>query len=233
MDDGAAACDINHYAADVEMSTRPRALDGSLIRVSLFLIGTVALIAGMYGRFVGLGTWPFGVDEYYLSRSIDNIMRVGLPRFSCGGYYTRGLLYQYLVAGMRAGGMAPEFAGRLLAALSSLAVLPAAYRLTRRLAGPLAGWLAVVLLCISVWEIEMARFARMYAPFQAVFTWYLVYYVRYVVDRDEIALRFMIALSVVGVLLWEGGRFSAGSICWPCCSPLLGPDAVAHSPARA
>ena len=180
------------------------------VRGLLFLVGTAALAAGIYGRFKGIGTWPFGVDEFYISRSVDNIMRVGLPRFSCGGYYTRGLLYQYLVAGMRADGMAPEFAGRLLAALCSLAVLPAAYLLARRIAGSLAGWLTVIILCISVWEIEMARFARMYAPFQAAFAWYLVFYLRYVVDRQGAALRWMIALSILGVLLWEGGVFLGG-----------------------
>ncbi len=182
-----------------------------VLRWSLLLGGTAALAAGLYGRFKGIGTWPFGVDEFYIARSVDNIIEVGLPRFSCGGYYTRGLLYQYLVAGMRMGGLTPEYAGRLLTALSSLAVVPAAYLLARRLSGPLAGWLTAIILCISVWEIEMARFARMYAPFQAVFAWYLVFYVRYVVDWDEVALRWMVALSITGVLLWEGGVFLGGA----------------------
>ena len=173
--------------------------------------GGAAIAAGLYGRFKGIGAWPFGVDEFYISRSVDSIMRVGLPRFACGGYYTRGLLYQYLVAATRVAGLAPEFAGRLLVALSSLAVLPAAGLLARRIAGSLAGWLTVIILCISVWEIEMARFARMYAPFQAVFTWYLVFYLRYVVDRNDAALRWMIALSVAGALLWEGGAFLGGA----------------------
>lgn len=179
----------------------------TLGRLALFLLGAAALALGLYGRFKGIGVWPFGVDEFYISRSIDNILTSGMPRFACGGYYTRGLLYQYLVAGMRVGGMEPELAGRLLAGLSSLAVLPAAYLLARRIAGSLAGWLTVIILCISVWEIEMARFARMYAPFQAVFTWYLVFYLRCVVDHEARALRWMAALSIVGVLLWEGGVF--------------------------
>ena len=176
-----------------------------VVRTLLMLVGAVAVLAGLYGRFKGIGTWPLGVDEFYISRSIDNVLRSGLPAFSCGGYYTRGLIFQYVVASLRWLGWSPEFAGRLVAGISSLAVLPAAYLLGRRLDGPLAGWLAVIILCVSIWEIEMARFARMYAPFQAVFAWYVVNYLRYTVDKHAPALRSMILLSVLGVLTWEGG----------------------------
>jgi hypothetical protein len=192
---------MSHYARDPQNSTRRAAADVTWLR----LMAAAALAAGLYGRFVGLGHWPLGVDEFYISRSIDNLLRTGLPAFPCGGYYTRGLLYQYTVAGLRLLGWSPEFAGRLIAALSSLGVLPAAFLLGKRVRDPLAGWLVVIMLCLSVWEIEMARFARMYAPFQALFAWYLLAYVRFTVDRHAAALRWMIGLSVLGILLWEGG----------------------------
>jgi hypothetical protein len=174
-------------------------------RALLLIAGAAALLCGLYGRFKGIGTWPLGVDEFYISRSIDNILRTGLPAFPCGGYYTRGLIYQYTVAGLRLCGWSPEVAGRFVAAMSSLAVLPAVYLLGRRVQGSLAGWLTVIILCVSIWEIEMARFARMYAPFQAVFAWYLVAYLKFTVDKSAAALRWMIGLSVLGVLTWEGG----------------------------
>ncbi len=171
----------------------------------LRLLVPAALLIGLYGRFKGIGTWPLGVDEFYMSRSIDHVLANGLPSFPCGGYYTRGLLFQYLVAALRMCGSSPEFSGRFVAAVSSLAVLPPAYLLGKRIQGPLTGWLAVIVLLISIWEIEMARFGRMYAPFQAVFLWYLLFYVRYTIDKNAVALRWMIGLSVVGVLTWEGG----------------------------
>lgn len=176
-----------------------------LVRALAAVLAAAALSMGLYGRFKGIGHWPLGVDEFYVSRSIDNILRSGLPGFPCGGYYTRGLLYQYLVAAVRTSGASPEFAGRFVAAVSSLAVLPAAYLLGRRVDSPLAGWVSAIILCVSVWEIEMARFARMYAPFQAIFTWYLLYYLRYTADRQRAALGWMVALSVFGALTWEGG----------------------------
>jgi hypothetical protein len=176
-----------------------------ITRAVLWLLAAVAVLAGIYGRFKGIGTWPLGVDEFYISRSIDNVLNSGLPRFACGGYYNRGVLYQYVVAGIRLLGVGPEFAGRFVAAVCSMAVLPAVYLLARRVRGSEAGWLVVIILSVSIWEIEMGRFARMYAPFQAVFVWYLVFYLRYTIDRQRAALGWMAVLSVIGVLTWEGG----------------------------
>jgi hypothetical protein len=160
---------------------------------------------GAYARFKGLGTWPLGVDEFYISRSVDYVLYSGLPEFPCGGYYTRGLLFQYVVAGLRLLGLEPELAGRLVTAVASLAVLPAAYLLARRLHSRTVGLVVVTILALSVWEVEMARFARMYAPFQAVFVWYLLYFLKYTVDGQRSAMLGMVLLSVLGVLTWEGG----------------------------
>jgi hypothetical protein len=171
----------------------------------LAAIAAAATLVGIYARFKGLGTWSFGPDEFYISRSIDNVLRSGLPEYLCGGYYTRGLVYQYAVAGLRLAELSPEFAGRLVSAVSSLAVLPAVYLLGTRVHGRSVGLLAVTILALSVWEVEMARFARMYAPFQAVFVWYLLFFLKYTVDRERWALLGMIALSVLGILVWEGG----------------------------
>jgi hypothetical protein len=71
------------------------------------------------------------------------------------------------------------------------------------------GLLAVIVLALSVWEVEIARFARMYAPFQALFAWYLVYFLKYTIDRDHRALWPMLALSLVGPLIWEGAALLA------------------------
>lgn len=171
----------------------------------------IALLIGTWARFKGLGTWSFGVDEYYISRSIDFILMSGLPEYPCGGYYQRGIVYQYIVAGLRLLDLSPEFSARVVTAVSSLAVLPAAWLLGRRLHSPTVGWLAVIVLALSLWEIEMARFARMYIPFQAVFAWYLLYFLRFTVDRNERAAMPMVLLSVLGALLWEGGVLLAAA----------------------
>jgi hypothetical protein len=116
---------------------------------------------------------------------------------------------QYLAAALQLGGLSPELAPRLIAALCSLAALPAVYILGKRACGSHVGLLAVIVLALSVWEVEIARFGRMYAPFQAVFAWYIVYFLRYTLDRDRRALWPMVVLSIAGALIWEGAALLA------------------------
>ena len=175
----------------------------------LLAITLAALLFGVYARFKGLATWPLTSDEYYIARSVQNILRTGIPAYDCGGYYPRGLLMQYLAAALQLGGLSAELAPRLIAALCSLAALPAVYILGKRAHSRQIGLLAVTVLALSVWEVEIARFGRMYAPFQAVFAWYMVYFLKYTMDRDHRALWPMLALSIVGALTWEGAALLA------------------------
>ena len=46
---------------------------------ALGIVTAAALAAGIYGRFKGIGSAPLGVDEFYISRSIDFLMLTGLP----------------------------------------------------------------------------------------------------------------------------------------------------------
>jgi hypothetical protein len=116
-------------------------------------------------------------------------------------------LLQYAAALLQWAGLSAELAPRLIAALSSLLVLPAAYKIGRRLGGHETGLLAVAVLGLSVWEIEIGRFGRMYAPFQALFAWYTVFFLKYVIDHERRALAPLLILSAVGLALWEGGIF--------------------------
>ncbi|MEP7246653.1 MAG: glycosyltransferase family 39 protein, partial [Gammaproteobacteria bacterium] len=180
-----------------------------LAQVLLYGTCAVALVLGLYGRFKGLGSASMAADEYYIARSVENVLRVGVPEYLCGGYYPRALIFQYAVALLASSGMDVELAARLIASVASVVALPAAFLLGRRVGGPAVGLAAVAILAVSVWEVEVARFGRMYAPFQAVFLWYLVYFVKLTVDRQRSALWPLLALTVLGVLTWEGGAFLA------------------------
>ncbi|MGH8315502.1 MAG: hypothetical protein ACRETU_10185, partial [Steroidobacterales bacterium] len=171
--------------------------------VLLYIVTAAAVLFGLWARLKGLGTWPLHADEYYIARSVQNIFRTGLPQYTCGGFYTRGLIFQYAVALLQMLGLSAELAPRLIAAVASLATLPAAYLLGVRVQGRTVGLIAVAVLAISTWEVDVARFGRMYAPFQAVFAWYLLYFIRYTVDREARALWPMLVLSIVGVFTWE------------------------------
>jgi len=173
----------------------------------LGLLTIICVIAGVLARFWQLGKWPLAIDEYYFAQSVQNLLHYGFPKFDCGGYYVRGLLLQYLSAGLQITGLSAELAPRLIAAVCTVAALPAAYQIGRRLGGRDAALLAVAVLALSVWEVEIGRFGRMYAPFQALFLWYVVFFLQYVIDNRRRAVVPMLVLSVLGFAVWEGGIF--------------------------
>ena len=47
---------------------------------------------------VDIGKWCLAVDEFFTATSIRKILDYGVPKFSIGRYYTRGLFYQYFEA---------------------------------------------------------------------------------------------------------------------------------------
>jgi hypothetical protein len=192
-----------------EMANSPSSSAASRISVGLTLFVVACVCCGIVARFAGLGRWPLAIDEYYFSQSVRNVLHFGIPQYACGGFYTRGLLLQYLAAALQLSGFSPELAPRVIAAVSSLVALPAVFIVGRRVGGKNIGLIAVAIMAVSVWEVEIARLGRMYAPFQALFLWYLVFFLSYVVDRRRWALAPMLALSVLGVLVWEGGVFLA------------------------
>src|ERR1700742_3026906 len=156
--------------------------------VALSIVAALAVLAGVAARFKGLGAWSLAWDEYYLAQSIQFVLHSGLPQYPCGGLYSRGVLLQYLAAALQLGGMSPELAPRLIAALCSLLAIAAAFRIARRGSGGTVALIVSIVMALSVWEVEIARFGRMYAPFQAVFLWYVVFFLDYVVDRRTRAL---------------------------------------------
>src|SRR5262249_59926565 len=76
---------------------------------------------------------------------------------------------------------------------------------------PTVALIAVSLLLVSLWEIEIGRFGRMYTPFQAITAWYALYFLRYTVDRKASSFLPMVLLSFLGILTWEGGVLLAAA----------------------
>ena len=86
----------------------------------LYALAGAAVAVGLYARFKNLHAAPLAVDEFFIVRSVENVLQHGVPRFDCGGYYTRGLLLQYLAALLQLLGISGEIAPRLISAVSSV-----------------------------------------------------------------------------------------------------------------
>jgi len=76
------------------------------------LILLLTVLIGLAIRLKGLGKWPLAVDEYYIIKSVENILQKGIPEWSSGGLYLRGLIFQYMIAGLLILGIKVEFAAR-------------------------------------------------------------------------------------------------------------------------
>jgi hypothetical protein len=131
-----------------------------------------AVVMGILARFFQLGASPLAIDEYFIAQSVTNILDRGIPQFSCGGIYTRGIIQQYLTAGLMLLGVDIHVGLRSITAVSNLLAFPAVYLLGKEIGGKRVATISLILFALSIWEIEMARFGRMYAPFQAIFLWY-------------------------------------------------------------
>ena len=167
----------------------------------------VLVFWGIVVRLVGLGKWPLAIDEYYFGKSILNILFTGLPEFPCGGYYDRGILQQYLTAPLLAFSSDPEWALRIVPVVFNLLGIPAVYLLGKRLGGTSVAFGATILFSFSLWEIELARFARMYAPFQAVFLWELYFLAVILQERKRWAFIGMFLFAAIGIFVYEGAIF--------------------------
>jgi len=169
----------------------------------LAALGLAAVAVGAVARFWAIGRWPVSYDEYLIGKSVRNVLSEGLPRMLDGGYYGRGILLQYLLAGMRLTGLGEELSLRLVPAIFNLAGLPAIYLLARRVSGRSAAWMAVAAYALSAWEIEFSRFARMYAPFQTIFLWFAYFLYRLLVQREERFRTHLYLLALVGIFVHE------------------------------
>ena len=139
-----------------------------------WLLLAVAALLGVWVRADGLGSRPLSHDEYYFARSVERIEETGSVRFPTGGYYTRGLLPQYLTAASWSLFGKDGFGFRLPILLFSLASVAVAFAYARIWVGPgLAAAIAVALL-LSSWQVEMGRFLRMYALLQLTTLLFLI-----------------------------------------------------------
>jgi|GEM_PF-5673352 len=168
---------------------------------------TIITILGIYFRILGLGSFPFSIDEYYFYSAAKLSLENGLPQFPCGGFYTRGILLQYITAPFIHFIENQELAARAPTVLFSALSFPAVYLIGRDTHSRQVAVLALFLFVFSIWQLEFARFARMYAPFQMVFLWqtWLILKPEFPNRGSNILLNALLAM--IAVLFYAGGIF--------------------------
>jgi hypothetical protein len=143
-------------------------------KILLILILSAAIIGGLYARISGIQERPYSVDEFYMATSIQSILDNGVPDFKTGGFYTRGLLYQYISAGMIFLFETESEAYRFVSAFFGLLSIVLAYLYCRRFLNEIMATAVAITLLISSWHIEFSLFIRMYTLFQFLTLCFLI-----------------------------------------------------------
>ena len=132
------------------------------------------LALAAFARFHHLGAPALADDEYYTARSIDWLLANGVPAIPGGGYYVRGILFQYAAAGF-AQLLGPDlFAYRLPSALCGLLAGGLGFLYARRHGGIALGVAVAAALLLSSWAIEFGRLVRFYTLFQVTTLLFLI-----------------------------------------------------------
>ncbi len=175
-----------------------------------YLILIILVIVGGLIRLNGFVYFGFtAADEYYIIKSVKNILERGLPEFASGGYYVRGILYQYLSAGLMLLGVNDIVALRIIPVIFNLLSIPVVFLIARKITTPAFALVSAFLFTFSVWEIEIARFARFYSPFQFIFLAYIYFLLDVLVNNDHKKFKWLYILTFLGVLFHEEAIFLA------------------------
>lgn len=124
---------------------------------------------GSYLRLANLGVLGFRWDEDLSGLAVRAILEKGIPELPSGMVYLRGGVFSHLMAASASLFGFSEFALRLPAALFGIALLPVAYLFASTLFGKRAGLVTAAVLAISLWDIDLARYARFYSAFSVLY----------------------------------------------------------------
>ena len=150
-------------------------------QVAIWLLLAIFVTLGIYLRINCLGCLGFRWDEDLTALAVKALSQTGVPEFPSGMIYLRFYPYQWLmVLSTSLFGM-NEFGIRLPSVVFGTSMILVAYWLVSRLVDRRTALLVAAAITISFTEVEMARTARMYAPFfviyaLAAFAIYRVYF---------------------------------------------------------
>lgn len=138
----------------------------------LTAFGLFLLVAiGIWLRFANLDN--FGLDrnedEDIMGIAVMGIAEYGEPRFPSGMVYLRSLPVSYMMAASTGLLGLNEIGLRAPSALFGTLLIILTFFLCRRYFGMPVALIAVFLVSVSFWQVEVSRTARMYAPYGALY----------------------------------------------------------------
>jgi len=175
--------------------------------VSYFVIPVTLGILALLIRAPGLGKWCITMDEFYYAQPVSFILEKGVPELPGGGYYTRGILLQYLTALPVMVFENWELAIRLLPLLFGSLTIPLFYILCKLFIPTMPSFFASIIILLSSWHIEFSRFARFYAPFQFLFLLFLFLFYKGYWNNQRKYQTLSWLIAFISIFIYEGAIF--------------------------
>ncbi len=139
-----------------------RMSDKKALMLGEWFILTVLFSFALWLRLRNLGVLGIYGDADYTYFAVKGILETGFPWLPSGMFYPRGLVYSYLAAVSSLIFGLSEFSLRFPNVLFSIMAMAVLYRMLKEFFGSRVALLTSLLFSISVWDIEIARHARMY-----------------------------------------------------------------------
>lgn len=163
-------------------------------RISTALVLGLLLASGLWLRVRHLDKLGLVVDEGLQMLAVRGILEHGVPQLDSGLTYPRGLPLLYTQAAAAKVFGLNEFSLRLPGALLSVVTILVSYIVGKMLCDRRVGLLTAIVMAYSVWEIELARYARTYSIFQLLYlVSFLCFYRGFLRDERQYRVWFAIA----------------------------------------
>ena len=164
------------------------------IRLVTFSSLFILVVVGFWLRIRNLGSLGLIADEGIQALAVKGILKYGIPKLESGFVYLRSLPYAYVQAtAVKIFDLNP-FWLRFPSVIFSVAVIVPTYLLGKNLFNRPVGLLSAAIMTFSMWEIELARYARFYSIFQLAFTVSLLcFYKGFMLDDDRYKVAFILA----------------------------------------
>lgn len=161
-------------------------------RYAVLMIGLV--IFGFWLRARNLGALSFIVDEGVETLAVQAILQHGVPRMDSGLVYLRFPIFLYMQAAFAYLGELNEFWIRLPSVVWGVASIVPTYLLGKQLFNRPIGVLSAIVITLSVWEIEISRYARPYIALQFFFLVSLICFYRgFMLDERKYKVWFLVS----------------------------------------
>lgn len=126
----------------------------------LIVVFIILILYGTFIRFYGLGEKSFWIDESISALAAKKIVEKGIPVFDSGLFYSRSLIFHYLMAGFLLFGQ-NEFNARIISVIFGILTCVLIYFIASEY-NKKAGWIAFVFSLFLEIFVEYSRQARMY-----------------------------------------------------------------------